>query len=72
MRASTIVGVVLIVAGALALAYQGFNYTRREKVFQIGSLQASAEQQKHVSIPPLVGAGALVVGVALIALGRRR
>jgi hypothetical protein len=53
----------------LALAYQGFTYTKREKVLEIGPLQATTETEKTVPVPPLVGGLAIVGGVALVALG---
>jgi dipeptide/tripeptide permease len=69
MKPTIITGAVLILIGVLALAYQGFTYTKREKVLEIGPLQATTETEKTVSIPPLVGGLAIVGGVALVALG---
>jgi dipeptide/tripeptide permease len=69
MKPTIITGAVLILIGVLALAYQGFTYTKREKVLEIGPLQATTETEKTVSIPPLVGGLAIVSGVALVALG---
>ena len=46
------VGILLIVLAGLALAYQGFDYTRQEKILDVGQIHATAEGQKHVSIPP--------------------
>jgi len=56
----------------LALAYQGFNYTKQEKVIDIGPIHATAEEQKHVSIPPILGALALVGGIVLVVAGTRK
>ena len=66
-----IVGIVLIVLGALALAYGGISYTKKEKVVDIGPIEVQTETEKHVVVPPLVGIAAAASGVALIALGRR-
>ena len=46
MKPVAILGVLLIVAGLVALAYQGFTYTRREKVIDLGPIQATAERER--------------------------
>ena len=68
---SRLVGIVLIVLGALALAYQGITYTTREKVLDIGPIEATKEERKTIPLPPVVGAVALVGGIALLLSGRR-
>jgi drug/metabolite transporter (DMT)-like permease len=65
-------GILLVILGALALAYQGFNYTRQEKVLDVGPIHATAERHERVSIPPLLGGLALVGGVVLLAVGAKR
>jgi uncharacterized membrane protein HdeD (DUF308 family) len=72
MRPMAIVGVVLIVLGVLALAYQGISYTSREKVLDIGPLEATAEREKTLPLPPVLGAAAVVGGVALLIVGARK
>jgi uncharacterized membrane protein YidH (DUF202 family) len=72
MRAPAIVGIVLIVAGLLALAYGGFSYTEREKVLDVGPIEATAETRETVPIPPILGAAAVIGGVALVVVGTRR
>jgi len=72
MKPAMMFGILLIVLGALALAYQGFNYTRQEKVIDIGPIHATAEEQKHVSIPPILGALALVGGIVMVVAGARK
>jgi hypothetical protein len=52
MKPLMMIGILLIVLGGLALAYQGFNYTHQEKVLDVGPIHATAEKQEHVSIPP--------------------
>jgi hypothetical protein len=69
MKPTIITGAVLILIGVLALAYQGFTYTKREKVLEIGPLQATTETEKTIPVPPLVGGLAIVSGVALVAFG---
>ncbi len=72
MKSATLIGIVLIVLGALALAYQGITYTTREKVLDIGPIQASKETEKTIPLPPVLGIVAVAAGVALVAVGARR
>ena len=72
MKPILLVGILLIVLGGLALAYQGFDYTHQEKVLDVGPIHATAEEQKHVSIPPVLGGLVLVGGVALVIVGARK
>jgi hypothetical protein len=62
-------GIVLIVIGLAALAYQGFTYTSREKILDIGPLHATAEREKTVPLPPIVGGIAVASGVVLLIVG---
>jgi hypothetical protein len=72
MKPAMMIGILLIVLGGLALAYQGFNYTKQEKVIDIGPIHATAEEQKHVPIPPILGALALVGGIVMVVAGTRK
>jgi len=72
MKPAMMFGILLIVLGGLVLAYQGFNYTHQEKVIDIGPIHATAEEQKHVSIPPILGALALVGGIVMVVVGARK
>jgi hypothetical protein len=63
-----LIGIVLIVLGVLGLAYGGFTYTTREKVLDIGPLQATALKEKTVPIAPIAGIAALAGGLALVFL----
>jgi len=68
-RSTIILGVVLITLGVSALAYQGITYTKREKILDIGPLQATAEREKTILLPPLVGGLSLAGGIALVIIG---
>jgi hypothetical protein len=61
-----IAGFVLIVIGVISLALGGISYTKREKVIDLGPIQATADRQKTIPLPPLLGGLALVGGVALL------
>jgi drug/metabolite transporter (DMT)-like permease len=66
------VGILLVVLGALAIAYQGFNYTHQEKILDVGPIHATAEEHDRVSIPPVLGGLALVAGIALLVVGAKK
>jgi len=72
MKPASLLGVLLVVFGLLALVYQGFTYTKRETVVDIGPVHATADRTKTVPLPPLVGGLALVGGVVLLVAGARR
>jgi uncharacterized membrane protein len=72
MKPITLIGIVLVVLGALALAYQGFNYTRTEKVFDLGPIHATRETNERIPLPPILGGIALIGGIALVTVGARR
>jgi len=72
MRTALIAGIILVALGALMLAYQGFTYTSRKKVVDIGPIQATAKHEKTVDLPPVLGATVLVGGVVLLVLGARK
>lgn len=67
-----IVGIVLIVLGVLALVYQGIHYTTREKILDIGSLKVTSDTKRTIPLPPIVGGVALVAGIVMIVLDRRK
>jgi hypothetical protein len=67
-----IVGIVLIVIGVISLAVGGINYTSREKVLDIGPLEATTETEKSIPLPPLLGGLALAGGVVLLIAGSRK
>jgi uncharacterized membrane protein len=72
LKASLIIGVVLIALGVVSLVYQGFAYTTREKVLDIGSVEASRETRKWVPLPPILGGLALVGGIAMVISAARK
>lgn len=71
MKATTIVGIVLIVLGVIALAYQGITYTRTEKVVDLGPLKVEAQREKTIPLPPVLGGVAVAAGVVLLIVGSR-
>ena len=72
MKPITIVGALLLVLGLVALVYQGVTYTSRETVLDIGPLHATADTQKTLPLPPLVGGIAVAAGVLLLISNARK
>ena len=72
MKPIAILGVVLIVFGLAALAYQGITYTTKETVIDIGPLHATADREKTVRLPPVLGVPAVAGGVVLLIAGVRK
>jgi hypothetical protein len=64
--------VLLIVVGLAALVYQGITYTTRETVVDIGPLHATADRQKTLALPPVLGIAAVAGGVLLLIVGVRQ
>lgn len=67
-----ITGIILIVVGVLALAYQGFTYSAPHKDAQIGSLEIQHNEEHAVYLPPVVGVICLAAGGLILLLGSRR
>jgi multidrug transporter EmrE-like cation transporter len=67
-----IVGIVLIVAGAAALAYGGFSYTKETHKAEIGPLKFSVQERERVNVPQWAGLGAIAAGVVLLAVSGKK
>jgi len=72
MKPITLAGIVLIVLGALALAYQGITYTRRENVIDMGPMHVTTETHERIPLPPILGGIALVGGIVLLVVGAKK
>lgn len=72
MRPMAVVGVVVIVLGLVALVSQGITYTSRETVIDIGPLHATADRQKTLPLPPVLGIAAVAGGVVLLIAAVRK
>lgn len=72
MRITTIFGVLLIVAGALGLAYGEFSYTQQRTPLKVGPLALKVSGREHVAIPPWLALGSIATGTLLLVLGKRR
>ncbi len=71
MGPTKIIGILLLVAGAAALALGSFSYTKDTTVVKLGSLEVSAKEKEQVNLPVWLGVGAIAVGGLLLVFGRR-
>lgn len=67
-----VIGFVLITLGILSLLYGGISYSRQRTVFDVGSIKATATEQHNVPLSPIVGGVAIVAGLLLLVVPRRR
>ena len=72
MKMTAVIGIVLIVLGLGALAYQGVTYTSRETVIDMGPIHATADREKTFPLPPVLGIVAVAGGVVLLVAGLRK
>jgi len=67
-----LIGILLILFGVVALAVGGFSYTKREKVLDLGPIQATTESRKTIPFSPIVGIAAVAGGIALVVGSKTR
>jgi drug/metabolite transporter (DMT)-like permease len=72
MKPAVVIGILLIIVGIAGLAFGGFSFTRKEKVLDLGPIEASADKKESLPVPPILGALAIVGGVVLLASSSRR
>ena len=66
-----LIAVLLIIGGALGLAYGGFSYTKNTHEVQVGPVDLSVHEKKTIDVPVWAGIAAIVVGGALLLMGNR-
>jgi uncharacterized membrane protein len=71
-KSITLIGIALIFLGIVAFAYQGISYTSREKVIDVGPLQASVDTKKTIPLSPLLGGLVFVGGIVLVVVGVKK
>ena len=72
MRTTTLLAILLIALGVVAFGYQGITYTTRENVIDFGPVKMTTETEKTLPLPPIVGAVALVGGIVLLVMGKKK
>ena len=71
MNPSKLIGIILIAAGGLGLAYGGFTYTKETTGMKLGPIELKVQEKENVNVPLAVSAGAIALGVFLLVLGRK-
>lgn len=66
-----VIGIVLVVLGLLGLLYGGFSYTKDSHDIKLGPIELSVKEKQSVNVPIWAGVGAIIVGAALLAFGRK-
>jgi hypothetical protein len=72
MNAAKIVGIVLIVAGALGLGYGSFSFTKETHSADLGPVKLSVKEKETVNVPMWAGIGAIVLGGVMLLMGAKR
>jgi ABC-type phosphate transport system permease subunit len=72
MKPLVIIGIIFVLLGIVALSYESITYTKEEKIAEIGPFKATAEREKSIPLPPLLGGLALAAGAIMIAVGYRK
>jgi hypothetical protein len=67
-----LIGIALIALGLIAFVYQGITYTTREKVVDLGPLKITAQKEKTIPLPPILGGLALAGGIVLVVVATRK
>jgi len=72
MNPTRLIGIILIAAGCLGLAYGGFSYTKETTRAKLGPIELKVQEQETVTVPLIVSAGAVAIGVFLLVAGGRK
>lgn len=71
MNVATLVGIILIIIGAVALLFEGISYTKRRETVRVGPIGATVEQRETIPMSPILGGVALVAGIGLVVAGMK-
>jgi hypothetical protein len=66
MNAIKWLGVILLVAGGLGLAYGSFTYTKDTHEAKVGPIELSVKESETVNVPVWAGVLTMVAGFALL------
>ena len=66
-----VLGVALLLFGAIGLVHPNFNYHKQEEVAKIGPIKATVDEEKTAQIPPAVSITSLIAGIVLVVFGPR-
>jgi hypothetical protein len=71
MKPKTILAGILIALGIVAFVYQGIDYTTRGRDVSFGPFHMQTEHEHHIPLPPIIGAIALISGIAILLVDKR-
>ena len=71
MNPTKMIGIILIVAGGLGLAFGGFSYTKETTGLKVGPLELKVQEKQSVNVPLIVSAGGIILGVFLLVAGKK-
>ena len=69
MKAMSVSGAILLIIGVILLVYQGFSFTQKERVVDVGPVHVDAQREKTVPIPPIIGWVVTGAGAVLLVAG---
>jgi len=72
MKTTSIIGIILIVLGGLALAYQGITFIEKEEIVDIGPIELNTEHEETIPLPPILGIIAIAGGIGMLIYGSRK
>lgn len=72
MKTIMVAGILLIVLGFFMIAYKGITYTKREKIAEIGPIEATKETHKTIPLSPIIGGLAIAGGIGLVVVGVKK
>lgn len=71
MNPTKMIGILLIVAGGLGLAFGGFSYTKETTGLKVGPLELKVQEKQTINVPLIVSAGGIILGVFLLVVGKK-
>lgn len=69
MNAVKMLGIVLVVAGVLGLAYGGFSYTKNTTAVKLGPIELTVNEKQTINVPLWAGIASIAIGGALLLMG---
>ncbi|KRB99691.1 hypothetical protein D9M68_797070 [compost metagenome] len=72
MNSTKLIGILLIAAGAIALVYGSFSYTKETEAVKLGPLELTVKEKETVNVPVWAGVGAIVIGGLLLVMGGKK
>jgi uncharacterized membrane protein len=72
MDVKKILGIVLLAVGVVMLAIRTFSYTKETHDADLGPIKFSVKEKEQVQLPVWLGVGLVLVGGALLVVGRKK